>query len=217
MKLSKNTLDYLKHFSTISPNFIFKKGAQQNTIAGSKNRAAQATLDTSFPLDFPIRDLGGFLKAVSNFEDPDITFTKSQLTVSGADGKMFFKPSKGKDLIFPSKGINFPKADVEFEISSAQYSTLVRSLRKHRFYHIHFEGDGKSIRAITDQTYRGEYAYEQTLGKTKKKFSFRFLVSNLICPIDDYKVSISTKGIARFKSKNCDYISYLAIELPRPE
>jgi hypothetical protein len=217
MKLSKNTLGYLKHFSTISPNFIFKKGTQQNTIAGGMNRSVLATLDTNFPLDFPIRDLGGFLKAVSSFDDPDIKFTKSKLTVSGKDGKIYFKPSNRKDLILPTKTINFPKADIEFEISSAQYSLLISSLKKHYFYHAYFEGDGKFINAITEPTYRGEYVYEQTLGKTNKKFSFRFIVSNLICPIDDYKVSISSKGIAKFESKNCDYVSYVAIEKPRPK
>lgn len=217
MKLSKDTLSYLKHFSTISPNFLFKKGAQQITIAGSKNRVVQATLDTRFPFNFPIRDLGGFLKAVSNFDDPEITFTKSQLTISGKDGEIHFKPVERKGLILPRKEINFPKADVEFEISSTQYSTLMGSLKKHNFYFLYLEGDGRSIKARTTPAYRGEYVYEQFLGKTNKKFSFKFRVSTLVCPIDDYKISISSKGIARFKSKNCDYISYAAIERPQPK
>ncbi len=216
MKLSKNTLSYLTHFSTISPNFIFKKGAQQRTIAGAKNRMVEATLDTSFPLDFPIRDLKGFLKALSNFDDPEIKFTKSQLTVSGKDGKIHFTPSKRKDLILPSKGVTFPKSEIEFDISSTQYSTLIKSLMKHSFYDLYLEGDGKAIKVLTTPSFRGVYVYEQTLGKTNKNFSFRFLISNLICPIDDYKISLSSKGIARFKSKNSDYVSYAAIEQPRP-
>lgn len=216
MKLSKNTLDYLKHFSTINPNFIFKKGVHQSTIACSKNRVAIATLDTDFPLDFPIQNLGGFLKAVSSFYNPDIKFTESQLIISGKDGKIFFRPSKKKDLILPTKTINFPKTDVEFEISSTQYSTLIRALRNHHFGYVYFKGDGKFIRAITDQEYRGDYMYEQSLGKSSEKFSYKFLISSLICPTDDYKISISSKGIARFQSKNCDYISYLAIEKEKP-
>lgn len=217
MKLSKNTLSYLTHFSTISPNFIFKKGALQKTIAGAKNRIVEATLDTSFPMDFPIRDLKGFLKALSNFDDPEIKFAKSQLTVSGKDGKIHFTPSKRKDLILPSKEVTFPRADIEFDISSTQYSTLIKSLMKHSFCYVYLEGDSKAIKALTAPSFRGEYVYEQTLGKTNKNFSFRFLISNLICPIDDYRISLSSKGIARFKSKNCDYVSYVAIEQPRPE
>ncbi len=177
----------------------------------------EATLDTSFPLDFPIRDLKGFLKALSNFDDPEIKFTKSQLTVSGKDGKIHFTPSKRKDLILPSKGVTFPKSEIEFDISSTQYSTLIKSLMKHSFYDLYLEGDGKAIKVLTTPSFRGEYVYEQTLGKTNKNFSFRFLISNLICPIDDYKISLSSKGIARFKSKNSDYVSYAAIEQPRPE
>ena len=79
---------------------------------------------------------------------------------------------------------------MEFDIDTAQYSSLVSSLRKHHFYYVYLKGDGKSILAVSSPTYRGEYVYEQILGKTKKKFSFKFLVSSLICPIDDYKVSI---------------------------
>lgn len=217
MKLSKNTLSYLTHFSTISPNFIFKKGVQQKTIAGTKNRMVEATLDTNFPMDFPIRDLKGFLKAISNFDDPEVKFAKSQLTVSGRDGKIHFTPSKRKDLILPSKGITFPRADIEFDISSTQYSTLIKSLMKHSFYDVFLEGDGNTIKVLTTPSFRGDYVYEQTIGKTNKSFSFRFLISNLICPIDDYRISLSSKGIARFKSKNCDYVSYVAIEQPRPE
>ena len=217
MKLSKDTLNYLKHFSTINPNFLFKKGAQQNTIAASKNRAVQATLDAGFPMNFPIRDLGGFLKAVSNFDDPEIKFTKSQLTISGKGGEIHFKPVARNELILQKKEINFPKEDFEFEISNIQFSSLMKTLRKNYFHYVYFEGDGKEVTARTDPTYRGEYVYQQVIGKTNKKFSFKFLTSNLICPIDDYTVSISSKGIARFKSKNCGYISYAAIELPQPD
>jgi hypothetical protein len=216
MKLSKDTLSYLKHFSTINDNFLFKKGTQQNTISTSKNRAVQATLDTGFPMNFPIRDLGGFLKAVSNFDDPEIKFTKSQLTISGKEGEIHFKPVEKKELVLQKKEINFPKADFEFEISSIQFSTLMKTLRKNYFHYVYFEGDGKEVTARTDPTYRGEYVYKQVIGKTTKKFSFKFLMSNLICPIHTYTVSISTKGIARFKAKNNNYISYTAIEMPRP-
>lgn len=216
MKLSKNTINQLKHFASISPNFIFKKGVEQTTIAGSKNRAVSATFDTAFPMNFPIRNLSGFLKAVSSLDDPDVKFTKSQLTISDSNGKIYFERGKIRNLVLPSKEIKFPEADMEFDIDTAQYSSLVSSLRKHHFYYVYLKGDGKSILAVSSPTYRGEYVYEQILGKTKKKFSFKFLVSSLICPIDDYKVSISSKGIARFQSKNCDYISYAAIEIEKP-
>ena len=217
MKLSKNTLDHLKHFSTINPNFLFKKGAEQTTIAGSKSRIVATTLDTSFPLNFPIRDLGIFLKAVSSLNDPDIEFTKSKLTLTGKDRKIYFKKSKVNNLILPSKKITFPATDIEFDIGRDQFSTLINSLKKHHFYDVIFKGDGKAIITKTADTYKEDYVYEQIIGKTDKKFSFRFVASNLICPIDDYKVSISKKGIARFQSQSCDYVSYIAVEKPRPQ
>lgn len=217
MKLSKNTLDHLKHFSTINPNFLFKKGAEQSTIAGSKGRIVAATLDTSFPLDFPIRDLGIFLKAVSSLNDPDIEFTKSKLTLRGKDGKIYFKKSDPKNLVLPSKKITFPETDIEFDIGRDHFSTLINSLKKHHFYDVNFKGDGKAIVIKTNGSHREDYVFEQTIGKTDKKFSYRFVVSNLICPIDDYKVSISRKGIARFQSKSSDYISYIAVEKPKPQ
>jgi hypothetical protein len=217
MKLSKNTLDHLKHFSTINPNFLFQKGVEQTTIAGSKSRIVATTLDTSFPLNFPIRDLGIFLKAVSSLNDPDIKFTKSKLTISGDDGKISFKKSDIKNLILPSKKITFPATDIEFDINKTQFSTLINSLKRNHFYDVVFKGDGRTIIAKSETSHREDYVYEQSIGKTDKKFSFRFVASNLICPIDDYKVSISKKMIARFQSKSCDYISYIAVEKPRPQ
>lgn len=212
MKLSKNTFDHLKHFSTINPNFLFKKGAEQTTIAGTKGRLVSATLDTSFPLNFPIRDLRSFLKAVSSLNDPDVTFTKSKLTLSGKNERIYFKRGDIKSLILPSMEMKFPEADVEFDIDSSQFLTLINSLKRHYFSYMIFKGDGKTVITKTDSSYRDDYVYEQIIGKTDKKFSFRFIASNLVCPIDDYKVSISRKGVARFQSKTCDYISYVALE-----
>ena len=215
MKLSKNTMNYLKHFSTISPNFVFQKGTQQNTISFGKDRAVSTTLDTSFPLDFPIKDLGGFVKAASSLNDPDVFFSKSKLTLSDKNGKILFKRSKKRELIVLTKKINFQDPEVEFEISNKKYMSLVNSLKRHGFYYITFKGDGKFITAESELSYKGEYIYIQRLGSTQKQFSFRFRATNLICPVDDYLVSISSKGIGRFQSKNSDYISYIAIDKPK--
>lgn len=212
MKLSKNTFDHLQHFSKINPNFLFKKGAEQTTIACSKNRLVMATLDTSFPTNFPIRDLSEFLKAVTSFSDPDIEFTKNKLIISENNEKIYFRPSNLKSLVLPGTGVKFPKTDYQFDIDRTQFLNLITAIKKHRLNYIFFNSDRKNLTITSDPTYRGSYVYEQFLGKIKDTFSFRFRAESLVCPIDDYEVSICTKGIARFQSKNCDYISYVAIE-----
>lgn len=216
MKLSNKTINYLKHFATISPNFLFRQGNKQSAISPIKDRVAMATFDTSFPANFPLGNLGGFLKVVSSFENPDLKFTKTRITISDESGSIYFKPAKLEDLIVQEKEIKFPNADFEFDITRDQISSIIKSLKNHSFYTIYFNGNGKNISAVTESAYRGDYVYEQLLGKTNKKFSFRFLSRNLFCPIDDYKVSIGTKGIAMFQSKTSDYISYVAPFITNP-
>jgi hypothetical protein len=86
MKLSNKTINYLKHFATISPNFLFRQGNKQSAISPIKDRVAMATFDTSFPATFPLGNLGGFLKVVSSFKNPDLKFTKTRLTISDESG-----------------------------------------------------------------------------------------------------------------------------------
>ena len=213
MKLSKDTLNTLKHFSKINHQIYLKKGARQAVLAGAQNRYAEKTLDTVFPVNFPVENLSSILKALTTFKDPELTFTKSKLTITGKLGSIIFKPYKHEQISQLTQGINFPDPDVEFEINSEQYQALLKGIKNS--YEIYIKGNGKEITATSDENWRNGYTYKQPLGNTSKIFSHRFKAEYFDIPIDDYKISISKKGIAKIKSNTNDYTSYIAIEIPK--
>ena len=62
MKLSEQTVNILKNFSTINQNILVKEGSQLRTMSTMKNILAEAAGDRSdFPQDFGIYDLNEFL------------------------------------------------------------------------------------------------------------------------------------------------------------
>ena len=86
MKLSKNTLDILKNFSTINSNILVEPGNVIKTVSPVKNVMSQATVKEKFDCQFGIWDLGKFLGTISLFEDPDFSFDDKHVTISGSNG-----------------------------------------------------------------------------------------------------------------------------------
>ena len=54
MKISNDTRNVLKNFSTINSGIRVKSGNKVETISNMKNILAVATVDESFPQDFSI-------------------------------------------------------------------------------------------------------------------------------------------------------------------
>ena len=74
MKISNDTRNIFKNFSTINSGIRVKSGNKLETISQMKNILAVATVDESFPQDFSIYNLPEFLGATSLMTDPDFQF-----------------------------------------------------------------------------------------------------------------------------------------------
>jgi len=74
MKLSENTVEVLKNFSTINPSLSFRQGNVLRTVSPQKNILASSVVEETFPVDFAIYELNQFLGLNSIFENGDISF-----------------------------------------------------------------------------------------------------------------------------------------------
>lgn len=74
MKLSKKTVDALKYISTIHPSILIRSGSVLRARNAAQNAMTKVVIDESFPMDFVIYDIRGFLKVVDLFNEPDIEF-----------------------------------------------------------------------------------------------------------------------------------------------
>ena len=72
MKLSNETREVLKNYSTINANLLVTSGNQLTTMSQMKNIVSTANLPDTFDTEFAIYDLNEFLSAMSLFEDPTL-------------------------------------------------------------------------------------------------------------------------------------------------
>ena len=68
MKLSNDTREVLKNFSTINQNLLVKNGTAIGTMSAMKNIVAKATVPDTFNNEFAIYDLNEFFDMVLGIE-----------------------------------------------------------------------------------------------------------------------------------------------------
>ena len=81
-KISNETLEVLKNFSSINSNILVKEGNTLTTISPVKNVMAEAEISETFDQEFGIWDLNKFLGTVSLFEDPEFFFNEKEKNIS---------------------------------------------------------------------------------------------------------------------------------------
>ena len=121
MKLSENTMEVLKNFSTINQGLIVKKGNILKTLATNKNIKAEATIEEKFETDFAIYDLNKTLGILSmNKNAPEVQVDAEYLTFSNLGGHAKIR----QRFATPSMIFGYDKLDKkipidEFEVNLA--------------------------------------------------------------------------------------------------
>ena len=86
MKISNDTLNILKNFSSINSNILIKPGNTIVTLSPMKNVMAKAVVNEDFDTQIAIWDLNKFLGTVSLYNDPNFEFNDDHVVISNNDG-----------------------------------------------------------------------------------------------------------------------------------
>lgn len=207
MKISDNTFEVLKNFSTINQSLAFKKGNTIRTVSEQKTILAQAKVQESFPVDFAIYELNQFLGLSSLFEDADFQFDTSQVTLKEgtakanytyADPSMITKP--------PEENVKLPSVDVQFSMSKEDYRAVLNGANQLGLPEVVVRGDGSTISLVaTDTKNPTSNEFSRTVGEHGSTFRFIFKTENMKFITNDYKVEISKQGISHFISDSVEY------------
>ena len=212
LTFSKDTIAVLKNFNTINPNILFKEGHVITTISSGKTILAKYEADEDFNSSFGIYKLDKLLSVLSFFNEPEVVIDSKSLSIksNGQTAKIAFAdPSV---LVYPQKDdIELPSVDAEFDISENDINTITKAVAVMELPYVEFHGDGKHLflRALDFKNPSGD-AYSIEIGKSNKKFSAIFNISNLKLIPADYKVEVSAKGISKFSNEKMTY--YVAVE-----
>ncbi len=221
MKLSNETQDVLKNFSTINQNLVIKAGSNITTMSAMKNIVAKATVIEDFPKDFAIYDLNEFLAAVSLFEIPVLDFHNDFVVITEQN-------SKGKALQYwysdpsvvttPTKDITMPSTEVTYTFTNNTLAEVTKAAAVIGAPDMVLEGmdKGSAIIKVTDKknaTANDYKVHVQIEDQTENvPYKFWFKVENLKIIPGSYSVNVSSKNISHFKNNKIDVEYFIALE-----
>tara|TARA_B100000809_G_scaffold226365_1_gene237952 strand:+ start:1510 stop:2181 length:672 start_codon:yes stop_codon:yes gene_type:complete len=216
MKLSKETIEVLKNFSGINQSIVVKEGNKLKTVNSLKNILAHATVEENFPKEFAIYDLTEFLGLLSSISEPELTFNKSDVTVSSDTRKVKYRYADTDYIVKPEKDIDMPESEIKFKLSEEVYVSLEKVATILQLHDICLKGckkSGKILLCATNKKNDSSNDYSEEVGEgVTKNFNIVMKKENLKIIPSDYDVSISSKGISHFKNVNLDLEYWIALE-----
>ena len=214
MKISNDTRNVLKNFSTINSGIRVKSGNKLETISNMKNILAVATVNESFPQDFSIYNLPEFLGATSLLSDPEFEFGDTSVTVADDNSSLaYFYASEGM-VTAPDKMITMPDAEIVINLSSSLLSELQKAASVLGVNDMVLSSDGTVIRLeVTDKKNPTSNTFSRIVGEGNGvSYTMNFKIENLKVLDGNYEVSVSSKGISHFNNTDIDLEYFIALE-----
>lgn len=212
MKFSERTLTILKNFASINPSVVFKPGKELRTISPQKTVVAIATIEDEIPAEACIYDMSRFLSIYSLYTEPEITFESKNFTISQGKRKtkyVFADPSMV--IAPPDRQIKLATQDVSVDIEWNDLQSVIKASGVLQLPEIAFVGEnGKCYLRAIDSGNPTADTYGIELNETSDTFQLIIKTENLKLLPQNYKVTLSSKGISSFESPDIKY--YIAIE-----
>ena len=219
MKLSEHTISVLKNFASINQNLVIREGSELQTMSAMKNIVARSGVEENFPKEMAIYDLNEFLAALSLFSSPVLEFDEQYVTIkeeSNPTNSLKYFYSDPSVVQSPSKTITMPSEDITFELSSGDLSKMKRASSVIGAPDMVLENTDEPFKSILNAIdKKNDTANNYSLDISTNgdgQFKFYFKVENLKLMDGSYDVSVSSRNISNFKSKNSDVEYWIALE-----
>jgi len=213
MKLSSQTINVLKNFSTINQNLVIKEGSSISTMSAMKNIIAKATVEETFSKEFAIYDLNEFLSVISLFSNPELDFKENfvLITEEGSSKSSTYWYSDPSVVTTPTKDITMPSNEVTFDFSSETLSEITRAASVIGAPDMVLE-NGKLKVTDKKNTTANDFALDLDVPTSEVDYKFWFKVENLKLLPGSYNVEVSSKKISKFTNSNVDVSYFIALE-----
>lgn len=215
MKLSNDTREVLKNYSTINANLLVTSGNQIATMSQMKNIVSKATLPDTFEKEFAIYDLNEFLSAMSLFDDPELEFGDSSVKISQGGQSLNYFYSDPTVVTTPKSDITMPDPDATFTLKQSVFNQVLKasSVLGVPDMVLDVNETGHMNLRVSDRKNDTSNSFSVEVGEggtPNQKFFFK--VENLKLLSGDYEVKVSSKGISNFKNVNKDVEYFIALE-----
>jgi hypothetical protein len=208
MKLSENTLQILKNFSTINDSILIKPGNIIQTVSPQDQIIAQAEIEETFTQEFAIYELSKFLGVLSLGITPDLEFNSKWVDITwvspesknnnGRTGRYGFTES-AMIKCAPYKEPKLPEPIGTYKIE--KINNVLKAGNVFQLPDLTFTGDGEKVYITCENVAdKSSNIYKQELGETNKEFKICFKIENFKLIDDVYNVKITDRGIVEFSN-----------------
>lgn len=215
MKISQNTLDVLKNFSSINTNFMVRQGNVLATKATAGTVFARATVAEDFPREFGIYDLNSFLALVSLMDDTDIVFNEDSLTIGNDDGEFHYYYADTNIIVAPPAGQSIPVDDVvfNFKLSRKQLDMILRAAAITSAPAVSIVSEEGKVRLVVgDPETPNSNAFRLTVGECDRNFTAQMKCEQLKMVVNDYNVSVCGNNVVYFENSDATYQMWIALQ-----
>ena len=216
MKLSNETRDVLKNYSTINANLLVSPGNKIATMSQMKNIVSSATVGDTFDTEFAIYDLNEFLSALSLFSDPELSFGEQSVRISQGSQDLTYFYSDPSVVTTPKTEISMPSVDATFTLTKDTFNKVLKAAAVLGAPDMVLDIGTDSIMDLRVSDRKNDtsnsFSIEVGAESPAKGKKFYFKVENLKLLPGDYEVEVSEKGISRFKNVSKDVEYYIALE-----
>ena len=160
-----------------------------------------------------------FLHLLSLFSSPVLEFDEQYVTIkeeSNPTNSLKYFYSDPSVVQSPSKTITMPSEDITFELSSGDLSKMKRASAVIGAPDMVLENTDEPFKSILNAIdKKNDTANNYSLDISTNgdgQFKFYFKVENLKLMDGSYDVSVSSRNISNFKSKNSDVEYWIALE-----
>lgn len=215
MQLTQTTIDILKNFSSINTNLVIRAGSKIETMSASKDIMVSYDCEESFAQQMSIFNMNEFLGVLNAFNKPELDLDVKYVTIKQGKQKVKYNYADEAFLITPpKKGLNFPAADISFELGDVTLSKLQKMASILSAEDMSVIGDGKTISIkIFDKKNPSTNTFDFDVETdTSEIFQVNFKIDKLKLYPGTYTLDISSKRISRFTHSTLPLIYFIAVE-----
>ena len=196
------------------------KGSTVRTISNAENILAKFTGEEVFPSDFAIYDLSQFLSGISLFNDPRTSSSPLTILLASVGGrqsaKYYFSDPEITLKSAPEKNVNFPGADIQFNLTGEDLLLCRKHLLFIVFPDLTFQSEEglDTIKLILrDKENDTSNTYDITVaGCSTGTYSLDVKIDNIRVLPGDYSIKVSKALISEWTSYDYDLTYYIALE-----
>lgn len=221
MKISNETLNILKNFSSINKGIVLRKNEPLATVSEQENIYAVAEIQESFPCDIGIYDLSEFLGTLGLFQSPVLDFGQDSqsnyVIVKEENGKSTVKYRFDEISLItsPTEKYEIPSVEVEFTLSQMDIQKIQKACAIMSLEDIVIVSDGDSVSVVArdpKNKLSNFYELDVSIGSNGHKFEFIIKADNLKLIQGEYNVKASKEGSVLFTNEKANLSYLIALE-----